>query len=192
MFLRSLFENCQSPYMNNNFFQPKRRSTRNRTVLIDPSFIPNSQQEEKAIMELQQQSVCELSMRFTNIATSPIDGKSCYNPIESNNERTYSFNDLMSAFKSIEKRNADNQDSVNNILKKFKSNDEKIQENNYCEIKSSIETQIFPKILSNPFLKNDQAFKSRETTQFDESQLRKAPSRGSRRTRQVTFRMDPQ
>lgn len=116
-----------------NNFKGRRRNTRSKTIVIDPR-------------DLQ-----EDTPSFTDISIRPTQDTSNDNLTP----RTFSFKELMSAFQTIEKRSSEDPYVVNTILKKFKTNEEQSIETGYIEEKRKIEMEIFPKIMSNPFLRND-------------------------------------
>lgn len=135
-FLFVLLLDSLTTLMNTQSFKGRRRSTRNKTIVIDPR-------------DLEDESPNTSS--FTNI--SIIRSQNVNN--DSIESRTFSFKELMSAFQTIEKRSSEDPYVVSNVLKKFKTNEEQSVETEYNEEKIKIEMEIFPKIMSNPFLRND-------------------------------------
>lgn len=69
--------------------------------------------------------------------------------------RSYNFVDLMSAFRSIEKKSGQDSQCVSDALKRFKTNEEVSIACEHESMRARIECEMFPKIMNNPFLRND-------------------------------------
>lgn len=126
------------PLMNTNSFAGRRRSTRNRTIVIDPKDL---QIEEPTI---------HAEKSFSNFQVKKEEANS-----EVIGTRTFEFMELMNAFKTIEKRSREDPFITKNALKRFKMNDESAVEVGCEDEKRMIASEIFPKIMENPFLRND-------------------------------------
>jgi hypothetical protein len=81
------------------------------------------------------------------------------NPNEISNDRTFSFSELILAFKDIEKRKSSEILSSNDALKRFKIGEEAFLVNPLPDEKLKIESEIFPKLKDNPFLRNEKNVK---------------------------------
>lgn len=110
-------------------------------------------------------------------------GINAHKSINDLKQRTFEFQELMTAFKLLEKR--ENQDYAHRILKRFKMNDERdnYNEENAMEM-LEIEKSLCSKIQNNPYLINQQ--KSDSET-FPSSNITKQTSTSQRRNKRVTF-----
>ncbi|KAM0681530.1 hypothetical protein GINT2_000043 [Glugoides intestinalis] len=124
--------------MNTNSFAGRRRSTRNKTIVID---LKDLQMDKPAV---------HAEKSFSNFQVKKDELKD-----EVISTRTFEFIELMNAFKTIEKRARLDPLITKNALKKFKMNDETALEITDDEEKKMIASEVFPKIMENPFLRND-------------------------------------
>lgn len=118
-----------------------RRSTRNKTVVFTPEDL-KEEVEDCNIKRLD-------SPDFFN-SLSPESKQTGF--IQT---RSYNFKELVSAFHSIEKRAMHEPSFVKEALKRFKTNEENAIENNQSEEIRIINAELFPKIMNNPFLHNE-------------------------------------
>lgn len=127
--------------MNRNPGHGRRRSARNKTVVID----------SQAML----QDSPGYGYENFSVLIKPKNKDSGANLRGFIEARNYDFQDLMAAFHSIEKRSGQDPHCVSDVLKRFKSNEETSPK---CEREDSrimIEYDMFPKIMNNPFLRND-------------------------------------
>lgn len=115
----------------------RRRSTRNKTIAFDPK-TPH-----------QDSPVDTYGYENFSVLVKP---KAIPGLIDT---RSYNFLDLMSAFRSIENKSSQDPQCVSNALKRFKTNEETSIACLHEEIRARIEYEMFPKIMNNPFLRND-------------------------------------
>lgn len=117
--------------MNTKGKQMTRRSTRNKTMMIDP----------REIRAMINRDGCKSNMQPGATA----------NIIQA---RTFGFSDLMEAFKTIEKKVKEEPSIVKEVLKRFKTEEDGLhyKEDGDEQLKDKKE---FPKILNSPFIQND-------------------------------------
>lgn len=119
----------------------RRRSTRNKTVVID----------SQALL----QDTPDNAYGYENFSVLIKPRKPTAGPQSLIETRSYNFQDLMSAFHSIEKRSGLDPHCISDALKRFKSNEETISTRGWGHDQMRIEHEMFPKITNNPFLRND-------------------------------------
>lgn len=130
----------------------RRRITRNKTVVVDPKDLQGIALDKLANPAPGDPTVALLKS-FENfcVEPKPVLGKR----EDAADSRTYPFADLMSAFRTIEKRSIEDPRVVRDVLKRFKTNDEAVVESQVeCE-KERIQREVFPRIINNPFIRND-------------------------------------
>jgi len=126
-------------------FTGRRRTTRNRTVVVDPRDLQGAPSVNPAATPT----------TYNQSDVVPIMFGSQSRPGRSIGERSFAFTDLMSAFQTIDKRSSDDPHVVWNALKRFKTNEETAVESSLVSVKMRVKTDIFPKIMNNPFIRND-------------------------------------
>lgn len=143
------------PLMSSNNFSGRRRTTRSRTVVVDPNDLQDvrcPQATINAFTPLQNEIYLKETV-FENIITqSKLSLAPQNNSMET---RTFAFTELMNAFQIIEKRSPEDPHVVQNVLKRFKTNDELVLDRDEDITRMYIRDEVFPRILNNPFIRND-------------------------------------
>lgn len=120
----------------------RRRTTRNKTILIDASILLDDEVLSHPASE--------------NILPNKIEESK--NVIDN---RSFSFKELMDAFKTIEKNVADDRTIAQKVLGKFQE-DNKVKYD-YINSPNRNNSPNFPKISNNPFLQKDQEFNNEKS-----------------------------
>lgn len=121
----------------------KRRTTRNKTIIID--YKPDVDDPPSKFIDV--------SYPVQN--NGGMKNPSVWSPNANIGERTIPFSELMSAFQKIDnKRVGFEFANVNDALKRFKTDEEHFTVSNVQEEKSKIESEFFPKLSDNIFFKN--------------------------------------
>lgn len=135
-------------------FKGRRRTTRNKTTVVEASDLQGGGGQKSGATDcgvFKEAMVQDVFRSFEGFSVQPKQ-QSKPDAIKS---RTFAFAELISAFQTIEKRVFEDPWVVRTVLKRFKTNDELAVGDAIEDERVKMQTEIFPKIINNPFLRSD-------------------------------------
>ncbi|ELA42742.1 uncharacterized protein VICG_00057 [Vittaforma corneae ATCC 50505] len=144
--------------MFNQNFKGRRRATRNKTIVVESRDLQDSSCQKSNATDcdfFKEAMALDVSKSSENLKMEPKQPETPTRKSDVIESRTFVFTELMNAFQTIEKRAFEDFHVIKAALKRFKVNDESVVENAIEDKEMKVQAEIFPRIMNNPFLRND-------------------------------------